>query len=85
MVHHCSVPPTPDRSLKVDRSTKPAHLLSTVSSSTNKHGLRNLFVPVDIMPKFLDIAKPNTLKNLETCGILAGKLVRYQDFVDDGI
>ena len=36
------------------------------------------------MPKFLDIAKANTAKNLETCGILAGKLVRCQDFVDDG-
>ena len=49
--------------------------MNTVTTARNKYGLRDLYVPADIMPKFLDIAKQNTAKNLETCGILAGKLV----------
>ncbi|XP_022080889.1 STAM-binding protein-like A [Acanthaster planci] len=67
-------PPTFDRSLKVDRSTKPSHLLSTVPSSKNRYGLRDLFVPMDTVERFLTLASLNTAKNLETCGILAGKL-----------
>ncbi|XP_038060911.1 STAM-binding protein-like A [Patiria miniata] len=68
------VPPAVDRSLKVDRSTKPSNLLSSVPSSKNRYGMRDLFVPVDTVERFLSIANLNTAKNLETCGILAGKL-----------
>ena len=62
----------------VDRSTKPpgiSHLTSIGSSSENAYGLRTVMVPKQLMDKFLKIAEPNTLANIETCGILAGKLV----------
>ncbi|XP_033644092.1 STAM-binding protein-like [Asterias rubens] len=70
-------PPTIDRSLKVDRSTKPMNLMSTVTASgSNRYGLRDLFIPRDTVEKFLVIARENTTLNLETCGILAGKLAQ---------
>ncbi|KAG0329260.1 hypothetical protein BGZ99_002808 [Dissophora globulifera] len=37
-------------------------------------GLRTLIVPVRLLDRFLNIVRPNTIKNLETCGILAGVL-----------
>lgn len=37
--------------------------------------LRTVNIPLELMSKFIEIASPNTDQNLETCGILAGKLV----------
>lgn len=54
----------------IDRSTKPDHFTSTGFS-----GLREVVVPSDLMRKFMVLAEHNTLRNIETCGILAGKLV----------
>lgn len=54
-----------------DRSTKPDHFTSTGFS-----GLRQVIVPSDLMRKFMVLAEHNTLRNIETCGILAGKMVR---------
>ncbi|XP_063969072.1 STAM-binding protein-like [Lytechinus pictus] len=68
--------PTVDRSLKIDRTTKPAQMLGIASSTSNLHGLRDLFIPSDTMERFLALALHNTQRNLETCGILAGKLAR---------
>lgn len=70
-----SSPTTPP---SVDRSTKPPsinHLTSIGSSSDNAYGLRTVMVPKQLMDKFLKIAESNTLANIETCGILAGKIV----------
>ncbi|KAG0043609.1 hypothetical protein BGZ83_011210 [Gryganskiella cystojenkinii] len=39
-------------------------------------GLRKMIVPVRLLDRFLNIVRPNTLKKLETCGILAGVLSR---------
>ncbi|KAI8598503.1 hypothetical protein EDD21DRAFT_382276 [Dissophora ornata] len=39
-------------------------------------GLRTLIVPVRLLDRFLNIVRPNTIKNMETCGILAGVLSR---------
>ncbi|XP_066303861.1 STAM-binding protein-like [Branchiostoma lanceolatum] len=64
--------PPPKYVPTVDRSTKPASLHDVPSS--NKYGLRQVVVPQEIMLKFLNLAQPNTVKNIETCGILAGKL-----------
>lgn len=61
----------------VDRSSKPDlvdHFTCIGVSGGNKGGLRDLMVPSDLMRKFLTIAEHNTLKHVETCGILAGKL-----------
>ncbi|XP_072165425.1 STAM-binding protein-like A [Diadema setosum] len=68
--------PTVDRSLKVDRSTKPSGMLGIASTTANKYGLRDLFIPENTMQKFLTLANNNTVRNLETCGILAGSLAR---------
>ncbi|KAF9432559.1 hypothetical protein BGZ76_010632 [Entomortierella beljakovae] len=40
------------------------------------NGLRKLIVPVRLLDRFLNTVRPNTIKNLETCGILAGVLSR---------
>ena len=39
-------------------------------------GLRTVNIPMELMRKFIDVASPNTRLNRETCGILAGRLVR---------
>ncbi|KAJ3045856.1 hypothetical protein HDV00_006120 [Rhizophlyctis rosea] len=40
--------------------------------------LRTVHMPEDVLSKFLKIAESNTKKNLETCGILCGKLSKDQ-------
>ncbi|CAC5409606.1 STAMBP [Mytilus coruscus] len=67
----------------VDRTTKPPaydHFMSTGSSSGNKFGLRDVLIPSDLPRKFLVKAEHNTLKNVETCAFLAGKL-RHDAFM----
>lgn len=61
----------------MDRSSKPTSLLSTKSG-----GLRGVVVPEELMSKFMALAESNTLRNVETCGVLAGRLVstRYRFF-----
>ena len=41
-------------------------------------GFRRVVVPADVDREFLARASSNTRRNVETCGILAGKLVRYK-------
>lgn len=50
-----------------DRSLKP-------STSLIEGELRPVIVPSATMERFLKLAQSNTAKNIETCGILAGKL-----------
>lgn len=50
----------------VDRTLKP--------SASYTGGLRMVVVPKDTMYRFLLLVAENTAKNIETCGILAGKL-----------
>lgn len=53
-----------------DRTLKP-----TASSESLMEGfLRQILVPQDTMSKFLALASKNTANNVETCGILAGRL-----------
>ncbi|CAJ0626256.1 7034_t:CDS:2 [Entrophospora sp. SA101] len=37
-------------------------------------GLRTMIMPINIYDKFIQIAASNTAKNLETCGVLCGRL-----------
>lgn len=92
-----SVPNIPDRELKknlvisdsrlgppgVDRSSKPTfdHFTSIGVPGNNKGGLRDVFVPSDLVRKFLGVAEHNTMKNIETCGILAGKLSKNAFYI----
>ncbi|GAB0097660.1 STAM-binding protein [Sergentomyia squamirostris] len=55
-----------------DRNLKPS------SSSLLDGTLRTVVVPIDTMSSFLELAKANTLSNVETCGILAGRLAQNQ-------
>lgn len=43
--------------------------------------LRTIFLPDGLRSKFLEIALPNTVKNLETCGMLCGKLQNNAFFI----
>ena len=43
--------------------------------------LRTIFLPPTLRHHFLDIAQPNTKRNLETCGFLCGSLVSNALFV----
>lgn len=58
-----------------DRSLKPG------SIPTHKFGLRQMLMPSKMMTEFLKLSHTNTVNNKETCGILAGSLVRNQLFV----
>ena len=60
-----------------DRATKPSSNNSLYSGSG---GLRKLVVPNMLMAKFMSIAERNTSSNIETCGVLTGKLAhnRFQ-------
>lgn len=58
---------------KIDRTLKP--LVDSSSDSLLEGNLRCVLVPSDIMEKFLRLASKNTANNVETCGILAGRLV----------
>ncbi|XP_077999675.1 STAM-binding protein-like A [Glandiceps talaboti] len=71
-------PPQVDRSLKVDRSSKPSIEpdIDLNRAAANRYGLRPVVIPQDVTQKFLNLALPNTNKNVETCGILAGKLAQ---------
>jgi STAM-binding protein len=44
--------------------------------------LKTVFVPKQLREEFLQIAAPNTGRNLETCGILCGKLNRNAFFIN---
>ena len=68
-VFHFRTLPLPN----VDRSTKPASLLSP--SIHSRIGLRTVVVPSRLMGKFMNLAQRNTNQNIETCGILAGTIV----------
>lgn len=43
--------------------------------------LRTVFLPAGLREKFLQVAEPNTRKDLETCGVLCGKLNKSAFFI----
>ncbi|KAL1492163.1 hypothetical protein ABEB36_012649 [Hypothenemus hampei] len=59
-----------------DRSKKPSSTSLTDKYDTDV--LRAVLVPSKVMPWFENLAQSNTNKNIETCGILAGKLEKNQ-------
>jgi len=75
--------PSVDRSSKPDPAKGPTGIPAIPSRSTKPSsslytsgGLRNVSVPSMLMGKFESLADPNTQSNVETCGILAGKLAQ---------
>ncbi|NXL65098.1 STABP protein, partial [Chordeiles acutipennis] len=63
----------------VDRSLKPSALGST-ETNASVDVLRQVIVPRELCQKFLQLADANTVRGVETCGILCGKLVRQNYF-----
>ncbi|NXS55220.1 STABP protein, partial [Brachypteracias leptosomus] len=61
----------------VDRSLKPSALGSTATSAS-VDVLRQVIVPRELCQKFLQLADANTIRGVETCGILCGKLMRNE-------
>lgn len=69
-VHQNYAPISPSR--VADPRPGPAKPSQDGSPSTNT--FQHLHVPVSMMEDFLILARANTVKNLETCGVLAGSL-----------
>lgn len=61
-----------------DRKQKPEY---TRTDSLLAGSLRTVIVPQNTMEVFLKYAQSNTDKNVETCGILAGRLAQNQLFI----
>ncbi|XP_044095387.1 AMSH-like protease isoform X3 [Neovison vison] len=57
----------------VNRALKPAAALSAVQNLVVE-GLRCVVLPRDLCHRFLLLAESNTVRGIETCGILCGKL-----------
>lgn len=73
------VPPKPPKtSIPADKPRKP---FSTPARLENGTSLRTIFLPSTLRHEFLAIAHPNTIRNLETCGILCGKLSNNAFFI----
>ena len=65
-----SAPPRPH----VNRSLKPH-----TGDAPNNYNMRTVSVPFDLAHRFMEAVDANTVRNVETCGILAGKLVTTFD------
>ncbi|XP_042712770.2 AMSH-like protease isoform X3 [Chrysemys picta bellii] len=61
----------------VNQALKPAATLSTVQNQVTE-ALRGVVLPTDLCHKFLLLAEANTVRGIETCGILCGKLTHNE-------
>lgn len=73
------VPPKSPGTVALPRSAGPEHRIRAQTEGGSP--LRTVFVPDTLKDQFLKIAAPNTKRNLETCGILCGKLNRNAFFI----
>ncbi|KAJ6653585.1 hypothetical protein lerEdw1_009083 [Lerista edwardsae] len=68
---------SPGQSPPISRALKPAATLSAVQNNATE-GLRSVVLPKDLCHKFLQLADANTVRGIETCGILCGKLTHNE-------
>ncbi|NWH80906.1 STALP protease, partial [Piaya cayana] len=61
----------------VNRTLKPAAALSAVQTHLAE-ALRGVILPRDLCHRFLLLAESNTVRGIETCGILCGKLTHNE-------
>lgn len=71
-------PPIPPKeALSPPPGPAPGHTVPRIVPSTSKdpsiRELKTVRLPKDCLPKFVSIARVNTLQNKETCGLLLGK------------
>ncbi|XP_043836220.1 AMSH-like protease isoform X2 [Dromiciops gliroides] len=71
------VPAFTGQSPPVNRALKPAATLSAVQNLVVE-GLRCVLLPRDLCHQFLLLAESNTVRGIETCGILCGKLTHNE-------
>ncbi|XP_004409743.1 PREDICTED: AMSH-like protease [Odobenus rosmarus divergens] len=62
----------------INRALKPAAALSAAVHNLVVEGLRCVVLPRDLCHRFLLLAESNTLRGIETCGILCGKLTHNE-------
>ncbi|XP_067408902.1 AMSH-like protease isoform X4 [Emydura macquarii macquarii] len=65
------------QSPSLNQALKPAATLSTVQNQVAE-ALRGVVLPTDLCHKFLLLAEENTVRGIETCGILCGKLTHNE-------
>ena len=63
------------------RQQSPTYTFENSAYLENGTPLRLMFLPPTLRHRFLDIAKPNTKADLETCGILCGTLISNALFI----
>lgn len=73
------LPPRPDKEIKTPSlpsktSSEPAYTFAPGAKLENGTPLRTIFLPPTLRTTFLRLAHQNTVKNMETCGFLAGTL-----------
>lgn len=56
--------------------TRAAPVQSAAAHSERVEGLRRVVLPRDLTPRFLRLAESNTVRGIETCGVLCGRLSR---------
>ncbi|KAF8444303.1 hypothetical protein BGX38DRAFT_1095162 [Terfezia claveryi] len=71
---------TDPQPLKRSRTTS-NYEFKTSARLENGQRLRTIFLPANLRHKFLEIAYPNTKRNLETCGVLCGTLIQNALFI----
>lgn len=71
---------TDPQPLKRSRTTS-NYEFKTSARLENGQRLRTIFLPANLRYKFLEIAYPNTKRNLETCGVLCGTLIQNALFI----
>ncbi|KAF9184244.1 hypothetical protein BGZ51_002449 [Haplosporangium sp. Z 767] len=70
-------PALPRKPVSANNAPKlPPKILIEEDVHEYSQGLRTMIVPIRLLDRFLNIVRPNTIKKLETCGILAGVLSR---------
>jgi STAM-binding protein len=74
--------PTVDRPDSMSPSNSPqAYTFRPSAYLESGEPLRTVFLPQKLREAFLKVAEPNTLRNLETCGMLCGTLISNALFI----
>ncbi|KAA8645976.1 putative endosome-associated ubiquitin isopeptidase (AmsH) [Aspergillus tanneri] len=80
-VSAAEVPAVPDKTPNESELRPSSFTFKPSAYLENGTPLRTVFLPPELRTVFLDLAAPNTRRNLETCGILCGTLISNALFV----
>ncbi|KIK70091.1 hypothetical protein GYMLUDRAFT_53201 [Collybiopsis luxurians FD-317 M1] len=68
--------PDPGNPPPIPSESRPSTSFASSSTLPPSNGLKTVLLPRDCLPRFLTIAKVNTSRDRETCGLLLGKDIR---------